>query len=222
METVAIVLIAGFSKRFKADKCKQITLLDKKPVFSYSINAFAKSKEVTKLVVVVNKEIQKQIENYVKKNKINATIVLGGKTRQESVENGLNSLSLNKDDIVIIHDGARPLIDQKTIKSIKESANKIGAATTYINEVNTVAKMDKNGLVKEFINRSQIARIQTPQAFKYGVLVKAHQKAKTNDATDDCTLVKNIGKKVALVPGNEKLHKITTIDDIAYLERLLK
>lgn len=219
MKVSAVLLLAGLSTRFDSPKSKQVCLLNGKSVFAYPLDVFSKNKEISNLVVVVNKQIKAEVENYILENKITAKIVLGGETRQESVEAGLANCD---GDIVVIHDGARPLIDDSIINEVIESAKKCGASTTYIPETDTVTRINKNGMVDEFLDRNLIAKIQTPQAFKLELLKKAHQNARGVNATDDASLIKALGYDVALILGSKKLTKITTIEDIKYLEGLLK
>ena len=218
---VAIILMAGLSERFGGPKNKTLCLLKGEPIFTYAIKAFAKERNFDSLVVVVNDTNKTEIESFLKKENIKANVVLGGKTRQESVENALKTLSLNENDIIVIHDGARPLVDSKVIQNVIKEANESGAATTYVTATNTIALKNKSDEVVEFVDRTSVAEIQTPQAFKYGLLKKAHVSSLDLKATDDCSLVLKIGGKVKLVEGGKKLHKITTIEDILYLEGLL-
>ena len=219
MKVSAVLLLAGLSTRFDSPKSKQVCMLNGKPVFAYSLETFGKNKQISNLVVVVNKDIKAEIENYIVKNKITAKVVLGGETRQESVEAGLANCD---GDVVVIHDGARPLIDDKVINDVIESAKMCGASTTYIPETDTVTRISKDGCIDEFLDRNIIAKIQTPQAFMLELIKKAHQNARGNNATDDASLVKALGHDVKLVLGSKKLTKITTIEDIKYLEGLLK
>jgi len=217
-----VILMAGLSTRFGGPKNKQLCLLNNKPIFSYSIDAFSSSKIIGKLVIVVNKDNKDVVANYLNDKNIKASMILGGKTRQESVENALSSLKCDAEDIVIIHDGARPLVDDNIIKEVGKAAKKYGAATAYLEAIDTIAvKSDKNE-IKEFIERTAVAQIQTPQAFKFGLLVEAHKNAINNKATDDCSLVMALNKPVKLVKGDKKYHKVTTKEDIIYLEGLLK
>lgn len=222
MKTVGILLVGGSSTRFKGNKNKQLYLLKNKPVFSYPLLVLIKSKNIDELLVVVSKDVKEEITKFVKKNKIECKFVENGKTRQESVDNALRCLSLDKNDIVVIHDSARPLIEEKNIKDVIEGAKECGASTTYIPETDTISLMGRNSMLKKFLNREEVAKIQTPQAFKFSLINNAHQKAKTNCFTDDCSLVKKYGSKVKLVLGSKKLHKITTQEDLIFLEGLLK
>ena len=218
---VAVVLMAGLSTRFGGPKNKQLCLLNGKPVFTYAIDAFAKHKAVNELIIAVNNDNKAEIEKYVKENLYNAKIIMGGATRQESVDNALKTLSLAENDIVIIHDGARPLVDERIIDDVAKAAPDCGASTAYLEAIDTIAvKNDKDEVVK-FVDRKTVAQIQTPQGFKYGLLKKAHE-VEEKDATDDCSLILKLGNKVKLVKGDKKFHKITTIEDIKYLEGLLK
>ena len=216
----AIVLMAGLSTRFGGPKNKQLCLLNNKPVFTYAIEAFAKLNNIDQLVIAVNKENKEVIEKFLGKTGIKAKIVLGGITRQESVEHSLNVLNLSENDIVIIHDAARPFVDVFNINQVAKAAHDFGAATTYLPATDTIAIKNDDDEVIEFVKRDTIAQIQTPQAFKYGLLKKAHEFAKDNEATDDCSLVMELGYKVKLIKGDKKLHKITTIEDMKYLEGL--
>ena len=212
--------MAGLSTRFERPENKQLSLLNGKPVFTYSIDTFA-SRKLDQLVIAVNESNKEIVENYVEKAGISAKIVLGGKTRQESVRNSLAALDLGENDIVVIHDAARPLVDTFIINQVIKAAKEKGASTSYVEATDTIA-INKNGEVDKFVDRTTIAQIQTPQAFNYGLLKKAHDSATCLEATDDCTLIMNQGGKVALVKGDKKYHKITTIEDIKYLEGLLK
>ena len=213
--------MAGLSTRFGGPQNKTLCLLNGKPVFSYSIDAFAKTKRFDELLVVVSSENGKDVEDYLTKNKIEAKLVLGGKTRQESVEHALSYIEGKGFDIVVIHDVARPLVDDQIISDVIEAANEEGASTAYLYVADTIAvKNDKEEIV-EFVPRSTLASIQTPQAFKVDLLIKAHNNAKSLDSTDDCSLVLALPHKVKLVKGDKKYHKVTTPEDIRYLEGLI-
>ena len=218
----AIVLMAGLSTRFGEPKNKQLCLLNNRPVFTYAIEAFAKLNHIDELVIAVNQENREEIEKFLEKTGIKAKIVLGGATRQESVEHALNALTIGENDVVIIHDAARPLVDVLAINQVAKAANEFGAATTYLPATDTIAIKTENDEVKGFEKRESGAQIQTPQAFKFGLLKRAHELSIDNGATDDCSLVMQSGNPVKLVKGDKKLHKITTAEDILYLEGLLK
>ena len=219
---VGVILLAGFSTRFGGPQNKTLVTLNGKPVFSYSIDAFAKSKRFSELLVVVGKDNAADIEKYISDNKINAKLVLGGKTRQESVEHALSYIAQQDFDLVVIHDGARPGVDEFIINDVIEAAKVDGASTAYLYVADSIAIKNDNEEIEKFVPRSTLASIQTPQAFKVDLLLEAHGKSTSLEATDDCSLVLSLPHKVKLVKGGKKYHKITTIEDIKYLEGLMK
>lgn len=224
MKTFAILLVAGKSTRFEYNTSKQVFLLKSKPVFSYPLNALANSKVIDEVIVVSDTSHIEEIANYIKTNNLSCVHVCeGGETRQQSVEKGLACIqNANPDDIVIIHDGARPLIDEEIISRTVEEAMKFSAVTTFLPMEDTIAFSDFDEHIAGFADRTQLVKIQTPQAFKYAVIVEAHKLAADSFATDDCSLVMRTLMQVKLVPGSKKLAKLTTIEDINYLETFIK
>lgn len=223
MKAVGVILVAGNSTRFGDKTSKQMFLLAGKPVFAHSLETFCNNSTIDEVCIVTNKENLAEIEKYVKANKlVKAHVILGGKTRQESVSNSIKYLEKYADnDLVIIHDGARPLLDSETLNSVISATKKYGAVTTAIPMEDTVC-VTKTDVISSFADRKQMMRIQTPQAFEFGLLRKAHAKASNLEATDDCSLVMALPHEIKLIPGSKKLSKITTIEDIKYLETLLK
>ena len=223
MEKLAgVVLMAGLSQRFGGQTAKQFCLLNGKPVFAYSIETFAKQKNISELIIVVNNDNIEEVQKYIKKNSINAKLVLGGATRQESVDHALDALNLGDEDVVIIHDAARPLVDTFIINQFTKAAIEYGDSTAYLEATDTIAIKNDSDEVINFVNREAVAQIQTPQAFKFSLIKKVHSNAKNKQATDDCSMILKEGHTVKLVKGDKKFHKITTIEDIKYLEGLLK
>lgn len=219
---VGIILMAGLSTRFGGPKNKQLCLLNGKPVFQYSIDTFTNYSKFDEIIIAVNEDNKDIVESYLKEQDIKATVVLGGKTRQESVENALKSIKNNDYSVVVIHDAARPLVDVFILNQVIKAAIGFGAATSYVDVTDTVAIKSLAEEITGFAPRQALASIQTPQAFKLDLLLKAHENDKTNGATDDCSLVLALPHTVKLVKGDKKYHKVTTPEDIKYLEGLLK
>ena len=219
---VGVILLAGFSTRFGGPQNKTLCLLKGKPVFAYSIDAFVKSKRFDEILVVVSSENASDIEKYISENNINAKLVFGGKTRQESVEHALSCVKDKGYEIVVIHDGARPLVDDFIISEVIKAAKIEGASTAYLYVSDTIAVKNEKEEIVEFVPRNTLASIQTPQAFKVDLLLEAHKKSTSLEATDDCSLLLALPHKVKLVKGDKRYHKVTTPEDIIYLEGLLK
>ena len=221
MKNYALILSAGSSTRFGGTIKKQFYKLNNKPVLFYSLNAFNKSKLIDEIVLVTSKEDIELVSQFVKDNHFQkvSQIVVGGKVRQESVKHGLDVIK--EDGNVLIHDAARPLVDEEIISSLINALKSNDGATPAIKVVDTILKVENNEL-SSYEDREKLYRIQTPQAFKLNVIKEAHVKFLGKNATDDTQLVKLLGKKVAIVPGKEQLRKITTLEDTNALEAYIK
>ena len=149
-------------------------------------------------------------------------IVAGGKERKDSVFNALKEINEKTISYVLIHDSARPLVDEKLIERAVKNVKKYNAVVPVIKPRETL----KSGkyFVGKTIDRNSFFLAQTPQAFELKLIKKAHEHAIKNKlfSTDDCFLVEKIGKKVKMIPGDEKNIKITFPLDLSIAERLLK
>jgi len=158
------------------------------------------------------------------KNKITKLtgLIEGGKSRFESVLNAFNHLNCRVDDIVVIHDAARPNLSRAELNIFLETAKKEGEVIPGVSVSETVKKC-KGGFVLETIPREELRLIQTPQAFRYDVLSRSYIVAgKRADFTDEASLVENAGYKVKIVEGNRFNIKITSIEDMTLLKKLMK
>ena len=221
MKTYALILSAGSSTRFGGTIKKQFYKLNNKPVLFYSLNAFNKSKLIDEIVLVTSKEDIELVRQFVKDSHFQkvSQIVVGGEVRQESVKHGLDAIS--GEGNVLIHDAARPLVDEEIISSLINALKSNDGVTPAIKVVDTIIKAENNEL-SSYEDREKLYRIQTPQAFNLNVIKEAHVKFLGKNATDDTQLVKLLGKKVAIVPGKEQLRKITTLEDTNALEAYIK
>lgn len=225
MNTV-IILAAGKGSRMKAELNKQYLILKEKPVLAHTIEVFQESDMIDEIILVVSesehelckKEILDQY-NYTKVKRM----VSGGAERQLSVFNGLNELS-EETDIVLIHDGARPLITKKVIERCVVGAKEFGAVSAGVPIKETIKIMKKDKFVKYTPNRENVWVTQTPQAFKVDIIKKAHKFAMESNllGTDDAMLVEHIGETVKMIEGNYENIKITTPDDLITAEAILK
>ena len=221
MKTYALILSAGSSTRFGGTIKKQFYKINDKPILFYSLNAFNKSKLIDEIVLVTSKEDIELVKAFVNENNFNkvSQIVVGGDVRQKSVKHGLDVI--NDNGYVLIHDAARPLVDEEIISSLLNALKTNDGAAPAIKVVDTIIKVENNEL-SSYEDREKLYRIQTPQAFRLNVIKEAHVKFLNENATDDTQLVKLLGKKVAIVPGKEQLRKITTLEDTNAIEAYIK
>ncbi|MCL2485503.1 MAG: 2-C-methyl-D-erythritol 4-phosphate cytidylyltransferase [Endomicrobia bacterium] len=216
MKAAAIIVAGGSGKRFGTATPKQFLNLKEKPVFLWSVEAFASLKVFKQIVLVVP---QAMLKNLSKKYK-NLTFVAGGKERFDSVKNGLNII--NKDiDFIAVHDAARPLINKKDILAVLKKAAENRAAIAAEKTKDTI-KTVKNGFVKNTLDRSVLWNVQTPQIFEASLLKKAYSKKISASVTDDSMLIEKSGVKVAVVETKFPNFKITTKQDFMSAEQLIK
>ena len=227
----ALIVAAGSGTRMGNNlKPKQFLLVKNKPLFIYSSETFNNHPDIDKIVIVTAQEYIDEVKDLCQKYKITklVDVVIGGKTRQESVYNGLlkiKSLSNNLDsDIVLIHDAARPLVSQDIISSNIKECLINDAVTTVIPSSDTIIRSLDEKIINDVPLRKELYQSQTPQTFKLALILSAHELAKKNnclDITDDAQLVLKIGKNVHLVKGNKRNFKVTTSDDLAIFEALI-
>jgi 2-C-methyl-D-erythritol 4-phosphate cytidylyltransferase len=216
----AIVVAAGDSRRMKGVD-KIWAPIAGKPVLFWVLSTFQNNPYIDKVIVVIKKENYEFYKELIKQqfNIDFFQVCPGGERRQDSVLYGLNQL--NSHNWVIIHDGARPLLDNKLIEQGLEAAQETGAAIAAVPVVDTVKKATKTMFVKQTLVRKQLWSIQTPQIFQYDILTEAYQHI-GNNVTDDSTLVEKIGHKVKIYTGSYDNIKITTPENIILAECLIK
>ncbi|HHT66653.1 MAG TPA: 2-C-methyl-D-erythritol 4-phosphate cytidylyltransferase [Erysipelotrichaceae bacterium] len=225
---IAIILAAGKSERLKEIAVpKQLYLINRVPLFMYSVLTFNDLEEIDEIYLVTNEQCLSEIEQYVKQYSLTKKVkglILGGRTRQESVYLALKHLEkiAKDDDIILIHDSARPLLEKETILKNIENTVRYGAVTTAIKVKDTIFSESEDG-VDHIVSRSRLYQAQTPQSFKYCLIKKAHESAVLNNvfASDDSALIKEIGYDVKIVLGTTTNFKITTIEDIKLLEMMV-
>ena len=225
MKISAVIPAAGSGARMNSDIKKPYLKIGSKPILAHTLQVFEKSFLVDDIFVVVSDEDRERCEDEVI-NPYNfhkvADILAGGKTRQESVFNGLQSTS-GDTDIIIVHDGVRPFVTEEIIETSVESASQCGAAVVAVPVKDTIKIADKDNFVSSTLQRSQLWAIQTPQVFRREILMKAHLYAREQniDATDDAALVEQLGYKVKLVMGSYQNIKITTPEDLVIAKALI-
>ena len=225
MRTLAIILAGGAGKRMGASTNKQFLILDNKPIIVHTLQIFEECRTVDGVYLVVNQKdlpiIQEEILETYRFNKV-MKLVMGGRLRQDSVRNGLEAIE-TPCDIVIIHDGARPFISPSFIEKSIFLMEMFDAIIPALPVKDTIKVVSKEGFVLKTLERDSLWQIQTPQTFKYEVIVKAYREgmAKKLCGYDDATFLEFLGKKVKVIEGSPYNIKITTPEDLTIAKGML-
>ncbi len=219
-----IIPAAGQGKRFGAGTNKAFVSLAGKTILERTVAAFSDLPEVSEIIIVIAPdeldEIKRQVKFYPRQDIIKA--VAGGSERQYSVENALAAI---RDDaeIVLIHDGARPLISRRVIHQVIKAVRDNSAAIVAVPVKDTIKVVDSGGFVTSTPVRSELWAVQTPQGFKRSLLIQAYKKAREENflGTDDSSLVERLGIPVKIVPGEYENIKITTPEDLPIAKMIL-
>ena len=220
MSNIAIILGAGSGSRMKIDKSKLLLDLGGKTVIQRSVDAFLDISDIDEIIVTLREEDVDDFSSLITDERV--SFVIGGKTRQKSVKNAVDTI--DECDLIIIHDGARPLVKSEDIEKAIRQAKDFGAASLGVKVKDTIKVTDKDGFVVSTPDRSTLFSVQTPQIFNFALYKQAIEKAEkeNKDFTDDCQLIEYIGHKVKMVEGSYSNIKITTQEDIPLAESFLK
>ncbi len=208
---------------------KQFLALDGAPILIHSLRAFAAVERVSAIFVAVRKteieRVEAQIAEYGFADRVR--VVEGGDTRQESVSNALAALPAQADDIVLVHDAVRPLIDAATIERTIDAVAEHGAAIVGLPAVDTIKQVERTAhgaLISATIPREYVVLAQTPQGFRCGLLRQAFAEAQADGfvGTDEASVVERAGKPVAVVHGSQVNLKITQPGDLELAEFYLR
>ena len=217
----AVIVAAGTASRMGGID-KVMAPLMEEPMIVHTVRAFQNCDAIREIIVVTRQDLIVPIMDLCHEfDKLRAVIV-GGNSRQESVERGLSALSGSM-KLVAVQDGARPLITWQVIDRTVRAANSYGAAAPAIPVKDTI-KVVQGGIVKETPDRSTLQAVQTPQVFDIDLLRGALQKAKEDEAaiTDDCSAVERLGMSVKIVEGDERNIKVTTPMDLKIAQLLME
>lgn len=226
---VALVLAGGKGIRMGVDIPKQYIEYDNKPILVHTLQAFAQNAQIDKICVICPSDSIEYARQLVEKHNVQkvAWVAAGGDSRRESSYIGVKRLSLESDenDIVLIHDGARPKVSQRIIDENIAIAQKCGACETVIPSQDTIAVSEDGKKISCIPERKKMYNVQTPQTFKIGVILGAHEawiEKAGGDATDDASLVLATGQDVYIVEGEKNNLKITTEEDLRILYSVAK
>lgn len=215
----AIIVASGKGTRMKGSMRKQYLDLSGRPVLAHSIMTFDSCGLVDEIFLVIPKEDVEYCQNKILSlldlnNQIN--LVCGGAKRQDSVYNGLKAITKNT-DTVVIHDGVRPFIQPEEIEECILVSKKYGACILGTPVSDTLKRVDKSDIIETTLSRENIWLAQTPQVFRFDLILKAHETARRDGyvGTDDASLVERLGEDVKIINGGRFNIKITKKEDLA-------
>jgi len=229
MQVFVILPAAGLGTRMAGPQPKQFLALNGLPILIHSLRAFAAVPRVTAIYVAVRsteiERVEAQVAEYGLAGRVR--VVEGGDNRQESVSHALAALSAQPDDVVLVHDAVRPLIDAATIDRTIDAVIEFGAAIVGLPAVDTIKHVERTAhgaLITATIPREFVVLAQTPQGFRYGLLQKAFAEAQADGfvGTDEASVVERAGLPVAVVHGSQVNLKITQPGDLELAEFYLR
>lgn len=233
MSTIAIVVAGGVGARMGLDLPKQFVEVDGKPVLFYTLEGFQNHMNVDEIVLVCIDGWQEKVRAWASKYGISklSGIVPGGSTVQESIRNGVFSLEgrCKPDDIVIIHDGIRPLVDETVLTDVIEKCSEFGNAVTslpYNEQIFLVDKEDPSTSVA-YIPRETLRRVSTPQAYKFDLVDSKYHEAFEKQigiygSSYTNTMMVELGVRLHFAKGSDKNVKLTTPGDLEWFKAYLK
>lgn len=231
---IAIIFAGGVGQRLSNEENqipKQFIEVDSKPIIVHTLEIFQKHSKIDKIYVSILHEYKTEMLEIVKKYELTKVeaVVNGGKTAQESIYNALvKAQSENhSEDIVLIHDGVRPIVELDVITRNIEGVMKNGNAITCIPACETVLISKTSEKIEEVPFRKDIYIAQAPQSFKLGEIIQAHELLRNSEngytnMIDSCTIYNHLGRETFMVQGNFGNVKVTTLEDLYVLDGLLK
>ena len=222
-EVVAIVVAGGKGERMAAGVPKAFIPLAGVPMLLHSVRVFDAAPRVTSIVAVVPDARVEDTRALLGATAKPVAVVAGGERRQDSVRAGLDACPPAFDGIVLVHDAARPLLDAALVDAIVVAATEAGAAIPVLPLADTIKRVEA-GLVQETVDRATLGAAQTPQGFSAALLRRAYDAAFREGAllTDESVSVERVGGSVRAVPGSAANRKLTTPDDLAWAEDVLR
>lgn len=216
--------------RFGGKTPKQFIRLgaQNKEVIAYTIAKFQSLKQVSEIVIAAHGSFIKRVRKIIDQNKFTKVknVVPGGKTRQQSVFNVLKAMDCHKNDVILVHDAVRPFITRRKISEIMREMKHHNAVIPGLKINDTLKRVSKNDYIIGTMSRDNTWRVQTPQAFKYGLLMKAYNIANRDkfNGTDEASLIEHANYKVRIIEGERTNIKITTKEDLKVIDynKLLK
>lgn len=222
MKTFVIIPAGGKGKRGGTSTPKQYIRFHGKELIVYTLEVFQKCNLVDEIIIAAEPPYFSLLNKIAKDYNLTkiSQIIEGGEERQDSVHNALKSIKAADNDLISVHDAARPLLPESILTKAINTAKEKGNALVCMKARDTLLK--GNQTVKEYVDRSDIYYVQTPQIFRYKDLKKAMKKAYENNfiGTDESMLIKELGIDINIVEGSMLNFKVTTMTDIEIFEKL--
>jgi len=222
---IAIIAAAGAGTRMASDRPKQFLQLAGRPVIFHTLEVFEECDSIDEVILVLPAAESAGFLSLAGKYGVRklARVVGGGATRTDSVKRGLMAIRSATAEIVAVHDGVRPFVTAEEIDAVVAAAQTDGAAILVAPVTDTI-KQVSDGRVVQTLDRGELRRALTPQCFRYDVLRQAYQAADVTDpsVTDESVLVEKLGIPVSIVEGSSRNIKITTAQDLAIAEAILR
>jgi 2-C-methyl-D-erythritol 4-phosphate cytidylyltransferase len=225
MNVTVLIPAAGSGRRMGTHLSKQYLEVAGRPILAHTLGLFQDHPKVDQIYVVASPDAvdfcrEEIVERYAFSKVV--AVVAGGEERQTSVHLGLQACAAADDDLILVHDGVRPLLTADCIDRLLPVAHRMGACVLAVPVKDTIKEVEA-GVVQSTPDRHRLWQVQTPQAFRAGLLRRAHQQAQRDGflGTDDAVLVERLGEVVAVVAGDYRNFKITTADDLAIAQALL-
>lgn len=211
MNKFSLIITAGGTSSRYGNTNKLLEKINDKTVIEETVTKFIDFDEIDEIIISANVSIIPILQEMFNNPKIK--IIEGGNTRQKSV---YNALQVVKNEYVLIHDGARPLIRKDTIAYVLEAVVDKNAVTVMTKTTDTIKEVDTDGRIIRTIDRSKLYNTQTPQAFRTDIIKQAHEKLKDGNFTDDCSMLEELNIPVYIVNGSYTNIKITIKSDLDF------
>ena len=221
-KVVVIIPAAGSGTRIGGAIRKQFLPLHGRPILVHTIRRFEHSPDIDEINLAVPDSAIVEMDNMITQYRLHkvSKVVAGGAKRQDSVRNVLRRLVLKENDIVLVHDGVRPFVETKQINQLIKACKEHDAAVLAVQPKDTIRRSSGAKFFDQTLDRTALWLIQTPQAFKAGLLMQAFEKAAADKfySTDEAALVERLGVRVRIVEGSYDNIKITTHEDLELAE----
>ncbi len=231
MSNIGLIIAGGSGNRMHQDIPKQFITVNDRPIIIYTLEAFQKHPQIDWIEVVCIDGWHDVLQAYAKQFGIDKLkwIVSGGKTCQESIRNGVYHLEgqLNDDDLIIVHDGIRPIVDGSVLTDVIQKASQYGNAVSSLPYNEQIFVIDDEISTTKFIPRETLRRVSTPQAYRFRLIDEKYHEAfdkgiGINGSHYTNTMMVELGEKLYFAAGSDKNIKLTTKDDLEIFKAYLK